>query len=236
VIAIGTSLREARERRGLEYAQIEAATRIRAGHLRALEAERFDELPARVYARAFLVEYADFLGLDSDQFAEEFDARFPVVEEEDIVLLHPQPRRLPRRSGAVAAVVALAVLGVLGWKIGRGGSPPATAPTTPFTQAPPTTHPQTPSRARPRPAQAFVLVATHGRCWVEAHAGSSAGPLLYRGTLEVTQRLRLPAHRLWLRIGAPWNLDARLGGKRISLPDHVADVVVTPTAVRVESA
>jgi hypothetical protein len=52
----------------------------------------------------------------------------------------------------------------------------------------------------------------------------------------VTQRLRLPAHRLWLRIGAPWNLDARLGGKRISLPDHVADVVVTPTAVRVESA
>src|SRR5919198_2502135 len=99
MIAIGTSLRDARERRGLEYARIEAATRIRAGHIRALEAERFDELPARVYARAFLVEYADFLGLDSDQFADEFDTRFPAVEEEEIVLLHPQPRRLPRHIG-----------------------------------------------------------------------------------------------------------------------------------------
>jgi hypothetical protein len=81
-----------------------------------------------------------------------------------------------------------------------------------------------------------VLAATNGPCWIEAHAGSRAGRLLYRGTLEPTHGLRLPARLLWLRIGAPWNLEARLGGKRVSLPDHVADVVVTPTAVRVESA
>jgi hypothetical protein len=39
-----------------------------------------------------------------------------------------------------------------------------------------------------------------------------------------------------VRIGAPWNLDARLGSKRVVLPDQVADLVVTPTAVRVEPA
>jgi hypothetical protein len=235
MIAIGTSLREARERRGLEYAQIEAATRIRAGHLRALEAERFDDLPARVYARAFLVEYADFLGLDSDQFADEFDTHFPVVEEEEIVLLQPQPRRLPRHSGVVAALVALAVLGVLGWKIGQGKSPPATAPPPQVTQ-PTATRPPPPPHARPRAAPVFTLVATRGRCWVDAHAGSRDGRLIYEGTLELAQRLRLPARRLWLRVGAPWNVDARLNGKHVVLPDHVADLIVTPAAVRVATA
>jgi cytoskeletal protein RodZ len=201
MIAIGTSLREARERRGLEYAQIEAATRIRAGHLRALEAERFEELPARVYARAFLVEYADFLGLDAEQFANEFDSRFPVVEEEEVALLHPQPRRLSRRSGVVVALVALAVLGVLGWKIGQGKSPPTTAPppsVTPRTVTPPTT-----TKARPPAAPVFTLVAARGRCWVDAHAGSRDGRLLYQGTLEQSQRIRLTARQLWLRVGAP---------------------------------
>jgi hypothetical protein len=235
MIAIGTSLREARERLGLEYAQIEAATRIRAKHLRALEAERFDQLPARVYARAFLVEYADFLGLDSEQFAAEFDTRVPLFEEEEIVLVHPQPWRPPRYSGVVAALLVLGVLGVLGWKIGQGGSPRATAPTTSVTQ-PPATHPRTVGHARVRRAPVFALIAARDRCWVEAHAGSRDGRLLYQGTLETGQRLRLPAKRLWLRIGAPWNLDARLNGKHVVLPDHVADVVVTPTAVRVESA
>jgi hypothetical protein len=236
MIAIGTSLREARQRRGLEYAQIEAATRIRAGHLRALEAEQFDLLPARVYARAFLVEYADFLGLDSEQFADEFDTRFPVVEEEEVVLLHPQPRRLPRRSGAVvAALLVLAVLGVLGWKIGQGKSPPATAPPPRITQPTAARQPTT-THASPRAAPVFTLVAARGRCWVDAHADSRDGRLLYQGTLELAQRLRLPARRLWLRVGAPWNVDARLNGKHVVLPDHVADLVVTPESVRAATA
>jgi cytoskeleton protein RodZ len=233
MIAIGTSLREARERRGLEYPQIEAETRIRMKHLRALEAERFDQLPARVYARAFLLEYAEFLGLDSEQFVDAFDARFPVVEEEEIVLVLPEPWRLPRHSGALAALVGVAVLGVLGWKIEQTKSPPATAPSPPVTQ-PPAVPSRPPRHTRSRAAPVFVLVA-RGTCWVEAHADSRAGRLLYRGTLEPTQRLRLPARRLWLRIGAPWNLDARLNGKRVGLPGRVADLVVTPTAMRVES-
>ena len=42
---IGSSLREARTRQGLEFAEIEARTKIRSKYLRALEDEQFDVLP-----------------------------------------------------------------------------------------------------------------------------------------------------------------------------------------------
>ncbi len=62
---IGSSLREARLRPGLELHDAEAATRIRATYLAALEEERFHQLPADVYACAFLRTYAEFLGSKS---------------------------------------------------------------------------------------------------------------------------------------------------------------------------
>ena len=42
---IGSSLRQARQHRGLELADAERDTRIRAKYLGALEEERFDVLP-----------------------------------------------------------------------------------------------------------------------------------------------------------------------------------------------
>jgi hypothetical protein len=228
MIAIGMSVREARERRGLTIADAETATRIRAKHLRSLVAERFDQLPARAYARAFLREYTEFLELDSERFLDEFDARFPVVEEEPIVPVGlPHPWR-PRHIGAIAAAAGLVALAVLGWRVGNAESPlpPALVPntTTRTTQA---LSPAPPAR-RPRPkTPTLVLVAARGSCWVEAHAGSRAGRLLYRRTLEPGQRLRLTAPKVWLRLGAPWNLEARLGGRRIVLPARLGNVVIT---------
>ena len=78
---IGSSLREARERRGLELAAVEQDTRISARSLRALEEERFDLLPERVYALGFLRTYADYLGLDGQQFVDELSSRLPLADE-----------------------------------------------------------------------------------------------------------------------------------------------------------
>jgi Helix-turn-helix domain len=230
MFAIGMSVREARERLGLTVAEVEHETRIRAKHLRAIEAERFDELPGRAYARAFLREYVEFLGLDSQVFLAEFDEQFPLVEEEPIVpvgLPHPWH---PRHVGAVVAAAGLAVLALLGVRAESDHPQPrpqlAPAPVVHVRQhvVPPTPKP----RPRHREPQALVLVAARGSSWIEAHAGSRAGPLLYRSTLATGRRLRLPAARLWLRLGAPWNLEARLGGRRIVLPSKVANVVITP--------
>src|SRR5205823_11226540 len=75
VLQIGSNLREARLRQGLELGAVERATRIRARHLAALEEERFDQLPAQAYARAFLRSYAEYLGLEPQLFVDEFNSR-----------------------------------------------------------------------------------------------------------------------------------------------------------------
>ena len=73
---IGNSLREARVRQGLDYPQIELATKIRAKYIRALEDEQFELLPAQTYVKGFLRTYAEFLGLDGQLYVDEFSSRF----------------------------------------------------------------------------------------------------------------------------------------------------------------
>lgn len=63
---VGDALRAARESRGLTLEQVETTTRIRRVFLEALEEDRFDELPAPVYTRGFIRNYARLLGLDPD--------------------------------------------------------------------------------------------------------------------------------------------------------------------------
>ncbi|MBI4510340.1 MAG: helix-turn-helix domain-containing protein [Deltaproteobacteria bacterium] len=60
----GALLRQVREARSIELATISEKTKVGAGHFRAIEEERWDSMPAPVYVRGFLVEYAKFLRLD----------------------------------------------------------------------------------------------------------------------------------------------------------------------------
>jgi hypothetical protein len=50
--------------------------------------------------------------------------------------------------------------------------------------------------------------------------------------LEAGESRRFGKRQLWIRIGAPWNLVARRGTRRLSLPQTVADVLVTPGGIR----
>jgi hypothetical protein len=56
--------------------------------------------------------------------------------------------------------------------------------------------------------------------------------VLYERMLEPGGRARFAGARLWVRFGAPWNIDATLNGKRVQLPAAVGDVLVTPGSVR----
>jgi helix-turn-helix protein/uncharacterized protein DUF4115 len=69
---VGQALREAREQRGVELSEVEQATKIRAKFLEAMEADRWEELPAPVYARGFLDIYARYLGLDQQALLDEY--------------------------------------------------------------------------------------------------------------------------------------------------------------------
>ena len=61
---IGEQLTRARLSRNLTIEEAEQGTRISGRFLQALEQERFEKIPAPVFAKGFLRSYAQFLGLD----------------------------------------------------------------------------------------------------------------------------------------------------------------------------
>jgi transcriptional regulator with XRE-family HTH domain len=243
LIQIGSTLREARERQGLERREVEQATRIRARYLAALEDERFESLPARAYAKGFLRVYADFLGLDGRLFVDEFNARFPEVEQPEFV-----PRRAsvpvfrawaPHRPAVLGTVLAIALLGVLAWRLGAAHRTPAVPASPPATTrpsraaTPPVAYP--PRRATTH--LAHLVLRARGRCWIFVRVGSDAGQVLYEATLAPGQILRYtiaPSRpQLWVRVGAPSNLEVSLNGRpAANLPIGPSNIVVNRNGIR----
>ncbi|MCP4448642.1 MAG: P-loop NTPase [Myxococcales bacterium] len=73
-----------RESRGLEIREIADRSKIGIVYLDAIEKEAFEELPAVVYVRGFLLEYAKMLELDVTQVVETYLARVRLWREENI--------------------------------------------------------------------------------------------------------------------------------------------------------
>jgi len=72
----GSVIRRLRESRGLELADIAHQTKISERHLRSIEEERFDELPAPVYVRGYVMQFARALHIDTTRAAESFMRRY----------------------------------------------------------------------------------------------------------------------------------------------------------------
>lgn len=71
----GLLLKRLREARGIAIADISARTKVGASHLRAIEDERWEVMPAEVYLRGFVVELARYLRLDPAHVAQAYVAR-----------------------------------------------------------------------------------------------------------------------------------------------------------------
>jgi cytoskeletal protein RodZ len=69
---IGTTLRTARERRGMTLAQVAATTKIPIHNLRALEENAFEKVPRGIFVRGFLRSYAAEVGLEPHAVVEQF--------------------------------------------------------------------------------------------------------------------------------------------------------------------
>jgi curved DNA-binding protein CbpA len=73
----GAELRRFREWRGVTLREIASASKIGIRFLEYIEADRFDMLPATVYARGFVQEYARGVGLDARKIADSYLSRVP---------------------------------------------------------------------------------------------------------------------------------------------------------------
>jgi hypothetical protein len=169
---IGSDLRRARARREIDLSEVEAATRIRARFLRAIEDEEWDALPGGIYSRGFIRTYANFLGLDGDRIAEDYrreieggcppDAAFAAAQGvED----GGRRARIPWLAlGAAGVVALLAGIGIFAFPGGRGGTSPQPAapiPTSPMGE----THAGN-TRAPQRHAGASMQLTANAEVWV----------------------------------------------------------------------
>ena len=81
---IGNTLKSARESLGMSMELAEERTKIRRKYLEAMEDERFDVLPGRVYVKGFLKNYASFLGLDPKPLLMAFEENSAPERDEDL--------------------------------------------------------------------------------------------------------------------------------------------------------
>src|SRR5262245_38952862 len=82
----GSTLRAARERRGVSLRQIANATKISVGVLEALERNDISRLPGGIFGRAFVRSYAIEVGLDPETTIQDFIAHFPA---DSVTVGHP---------------------------------------------------------------------------------------------------------------------------------------------------
>jgi len=220
VFEIGNSLREARERRGFDFPELEVTTKIRAKYLRALEDEQFEVLPSPTYVKGFLKSYANFLGLEGQRFVDEYNSRFLVDREEESAgrvrrsEVRPKRDRRLERNVILIAVVGIGVVAALiiaAWRFGGGASPSHTATPPAKTRA---------KRTEPKTSHLVVQAkggAKGGSSFLQVRLGSGSGRAVFQGTLERGERQDFTAKRLWLSIGTPEHLLLTLNGR----PLHV---------------
>jgi hypothetical protein len=114
---IGSTLRDARNRRKIDLSEVEEATKIRVRFLRALENEEWDVLPGDIYVRAFIKTYASYLGLDGERLAEDYraSAEGPGGAERPPTRIEPalSARRTPGRGAVGSRILIVVVVAAL---------------------------------------------------------------------------------------------------------------------------
>jgi hypothetical protein len=225
VFEIGNSLREARLRQSLEFADVERVTKIRPKYLRALEDEQFETLPAQTYVKGFLRTYAEFLGLDGQLYVDEYNSRFFTDGPEEVPARRMSPRIRQERSVerkvlllALAGIAALTGLVIVAWKYGGGDSGAPSVVTSDTTPAVPALPPE------------LRLRGTGPGTYVEVRRASAAGAVLLQGTVPRGKVEVVTGKRFWMYVRRPRGVKVTLDGRPVSLPaGKNLRVIVTPT-------
>ncbi len=241
---IGNSLREARLRQGLDFPEIEQATKIRPKYLRALEDEQFDILPGQTYVKGFLRSYAEYLGLDGQLYVDEYNSRYIHIDEE--TPLRARSTSSLGRAGpkfessvvlvALAGIAILTLLVFAAWRFGNN-TPDTAIPD--FSTDPPAAPPASPPPAANNTARRARMTITGalGDSWVEVYANSPAGRPLYEGTVLAGRSVLFGKDRVYrryfVRARRPGNLRLTVNGRARELPARGAFYV---TARRVTPA
>ena len=114
--SLGNKFQTARETQGVTLEQMVSRTRIQESHLRALEADSFEQLPERVFTRGFVRAYARSLELDEEEclrLFEECSASFYQKEKEGEGLRKMLLRKEDAQKERTSHVIVVLLVGGL---------------------------------------------------------------------------------------------------------------------------
>jgi cytoskeleton protein RodZ len=234
-------------RQKIDIADVEAATKIRAKYLRALENEEFGLLPGPTFAKTFLRSYAEYLGLDGQLLVEEYRVQHEPRGEEFAPIRpnrgRPAPRdrrdRRPRRGppgpgvaiGAVVVVllVLLFALGSIGGggSDNKGGSGQQSSDTTPAQTAKETAA-QRKKRLKAEKKKAAadrraallkkpISLKIAPAVPIYACIVDSSGGTVFVGTVSAAQTFKAKK-RMQINLGRSTSVTVTVDGKKLSIP------------------
>lgn len=91
---LGNRLKQEREAKKMSLEDLQTTTKIQKRYLIGVEEGNYSIMPGQFYARAFIKQYADAVGLDPEEIFEEYKNDIPVNEKEDL----PQLSRVKTRK------------------------------------------------------------------------------------------------------------------------------------------
>lgn len=229
--SLGETLQERRRALGISIEQAQAATRIRAKLLRALENGEFDQLPNPGYVRGYISSYARLLELDPLPLLAMYKAESGVTRRaeldlpqvEEAVARTGEQHAVPLRIAVTAAVLLVALTAAiwLGIRLSRGPEalppepvPADTSTATPSAEPAPTEPDAEATRALPFTVD--VAVAQEGASWVRVTVD---GKTAYEGTMTGGQTKRFEVTgECVIRVGKPSEVTVLRDGRKIRMP------------------
>jgi cytoskeletal protein RodZ len=186
--SFGDWLRRQREVREISLRDIADRTKISLRYLEAMEADRFDLLPAPIFAKGFLREYARYVGLSPDDVVNHYlsvhhPEELADPKEDTKVRARPKPvdpGQPPVHRNwswglllALAGLVLLVLVALVAWFADhRHAEPTSSSQAPPMAAPPPVQVAVQPATAKPGPppptAPIQVSLDFSGECWVKA--------------------------------------------------------------------
>lgn len=238
--SFGTWLRQQRELREVSLREVADVTKISIRYLEALEQDRFDVLPAPVFAKGFLRQYATYVGLKPDDVVNSYLNALQEQEPQDEEPLQSEGRQTSWEwaSGLLLALLVVALLALVAFlafyaERRRSGSdetpPPIAAPPVESTPRP-TGAVATPDAQRDVPL--LVTMEFTGDCWVEAVVddGRRLSELHVQG-----ESLRIEAEQVVrLTLDPPDAVRIEVNGEDFEMPEP-SDEVVSQVEIAVDA-
>jgi cytoskeleton protein RodZ len=241
--SLGTWLRTQREARGVSLAAVAESSKISTRHLEALEGDHFDALPAPVFVRGFLREYARIVGLDADEVVNFYLLVVPAKPPPITAEKSPKGDRKSVAGpswlgyGLLVGAILTLFLGIAGaisfWAKRHSSRPPAIV-AAPRAEVPPPAAVRQPAAAAPAPHSGVAVPVAPAapalaQTAVPAEAGASA---LLQVVLEFEQDC-------WVEVvvdGRRRASELKAGGETLALEakDSVVLTLGNAPAVRVE--